>query len=105
MRHTDVSGPTPANIDRYVPGKGSRSRSPLPRRRDGRPPGTRRERGERSERGSRGGREGGGSRRPKKTQEELDAEMDDYFGGGAKANGETEAAPAMTQNDDIEMAE
>jgi hypothetical protein len=31
--------------------------------------------------------------------------MDDYFGGGAKANGEAEAATATALNDDIEMAE
>jgi THO complex subunit 4 len=108
VRHSDVSGPPPSNVDRYVPGQGSRSRSPMPRRRDGRRPGARRERGER------GGR-GGGERlardgRPKKTQEELDAEMEDYW--GAKENGTegaegTAEAPATTTAamDDIDMIE
>lgn len=109
VRHTDVSGPTPANIDRYVPSKGSRSRSPMPRRREGgRPPGARRERGERT--GGRG-REGagGGNRRPKKTQEELDAEMEDYWGGAAGPkeadNGDAPATGIMEIEADIEMAE
>lgn len=104
VRRTDVSGPPPPNVDRYVPGQGRSSRSPRPRRRDGRPPGARRERGGR-------GREGGRSeRRPKKTQEELDAEMEDYWGSGAKAaaNGDA-AAPALAAPidaaGDIEMAE
>ncbi|ORY66320.1 uncharacterized protein BCR38DRAFT_366782, partial [Pseudomassariella vexata] len=68
------------NIDRYVPGGGRRSRSPLPRRRGGgRRPGARREGGAHSgQNEERKGREG----RPKKTQEELDAEMADYFAPG-----------------------
>jgi THO complex subunit 4 len=103
VRHTDVSGPTPANIDRYVPGKGRRSRSPLPRRRGGRPPGERRERGERNGRGR--GEGGGGGRRPRKTQEELDAEMEDYWTGGAKENGASETAPVAEPEGDVEMAE
>jgi THO complex subunit 4 len=99
IRHSDVSGPPPSNVDRYVPGRGSRSRSPRPRQREGRRPGARRERGER-----RGGGRGGGERlardgRPKKTQEELDAEMEDYW--GAKENG-TEGGAVAT---DIEMVE
>lgn len=63
----------------------------MPRRRDGRPPGQRRERGDRSDRGGRGreGGGGGGGRRPKKTQEELDAEMEDYWGSGAAKENET----------------
>lgn len=81
-------------IDRYIPGQRSRSRSPAPRRRGGgRRPGARREGGGREG----GGREGGGreesgrgdsnrgargNARGKKTQEELDAEMADYFGSG-----------------------
>jgi THO complex subunit 4 len=102
-RHTDVSGPVPVGIDRYVPGKGSRSRSPMPRRREGRPPGVRRERGERRG-GARDG--GGGTRRPRKTQEELDAEMEDYWGsGGAKENGDAVADAATGAEGDIEMAE
>ena len=120
IRHSDVSGPIPANVDRYVPGQHTRSRSPMPRRREGRPPGGRRERGERGDRRGRGGRgEGrgggrGGDRvardgRPKKTQEELDAEMEDYW--GAKESGTDSAAPAATTaattagEDDIAMIE
>ena len=123
IRHSDVSGPIPANVDRYVPGQHTRSRSPMPRRREGRPPGGRRERGERGERGDRRGRGGrgegrgggrGGDRvardgRPKKTQEELDAEMEDYW--GAKESGTDSAAPAATTaattagEDDIAMIE
>lgn len=109
IRHSDVSGPAPDGVDRYVPGRsGRRSRSPMPRRRDGRRPGARRERGERTG--------GGGTRaapRPKKTQEELDAEMEDYWGGGNKESGDagtsaTAAASepaAATIEGDIEMAE
>lgn len=101
IRHSDVSGPPPTNVDRYVPGKGSRSRSPMPRRREGRRPGARRERGERG--GGRGGDRMSKDGRPKKTQEELDAEMEDYW--GAKENGTaTEAAPSAAQ-DDIDMIE
>lgn len=101
IRHSDVSGPPPSNVDRYVPGRGSRSRSPRPRQREGRRPGARRERGER-----RGGGRGGGERlardgRPKKTQEELDAEMEDYW--GAKENGADGAG--VTAEADIEMVE
>lgn len=99
VRHTDVSGPIPAGIDRYIPGKGSRSRSPMPRRREGRPPGARRERNTRAREG------GGGTRRPKKTQEELDAEMEDYWStGGANGNGDVGSAAAELEAD-IEMAE
>ncbi|TVY13583.1 THO complex subunit 4A [Lachnellula arida] len=107
IRHSDVSGPPPTNVDRYVPGQGSRSRSPAPRRRDGRRPGARRERGER--RGGRGGRGGENlarDGRPKKTQEELDAEMEDYWGG--KENGASADAPAESTApavDDVEMVE
>ncbi|ELR06275.1 hypothetical protein VC83_05033 [Pseudogymnoascus destructans] len=112
VRHSDVSGPPPPNVDRYVPGRDRSSRSPMTRRRDGRPPGARRERGDRSDRGD-SRREAGGrsARRPKKTQEELDAEMEDYWGGGAKENGADKpsgaAAPAASANTtgDIEMAE
>ncbi|CAK7267259.1 hypothetical protein SEPCBS119000_002455 [Sporothrix epigloea] len=91
---TSVSAAARQGIDRYVPeGTGSdrlsRSRSPGPRRRGhgggggggGRRPGERR--GARNGQKN-GGRDdannnGGGNRRPRKTQEELDAEMADYF--------------------------
>lgn len=103
-------------IDRYRPGGSGRgrSRSPLPRREGGRRPGARREGG----RGGRGGRGGEKSQvertrngRPRKTQEELDAEMEDYFGGGG-ANQENAAPAAEASNgaaasgpaeDDIDM--
>lgn len=74
--------------DRYRPGGiSSRSRSPLPgRRRDGGGgggssaggPGRRRRDGGGGRRGGERGRDG----RPRKTQEELDAEMEDYFAAG-----------------------
>lgn len=111
IRHSDVSKPPPSNVDRYIPGQGRQprdSRSPAPRRRDGRRPGVRRG-------GERGGR-GGGDRermskdgRPKKTQEELDAEMEDYWGANnAAAAAEGSAGtPAATvpkvAEDDIDM--
>lgn len=106
IRHSDVSGPPPTNVDRYVPGRTSRSRSPRPRggrgRGDGRRPGARRERGDRNE----GGGRGGGERmskdgRPRKTQEELDAEMEDYWGG--KDNNAPAADPAPVA--DVDMIE
>ena len=100
IRHSDVRGPAPSNVDRYVPGQGSRSRSPLPRRREGRRPGARRERGERS---GRGGDRLAKDGRPKKTQEELDAEMEDYW--GQKENGTAEVATTTAAQDDIDMIE
>lgn len=125
-RRYDEEDAARRGIDRYVPGGGSRSRSPMPPRRGagGRRPGARREGGrdQDSARGGRGGR-GGGARaertntpRPKKTQEELDAEMEDYFnanGGAAEPAAEAaaeavaprEAAPAPAHADDIDMIE
>ncbi|KAI1657882.1 RNA-binding domain-containing protein [Daldinia decipiens] len=109
-------------VDRYVPGGGSRSRSPLPRRRGGgggRRPGAQREGREgRGGREGREGREGGGTPngreragrdgRPKKTQEELDAEMADYF----NPSGSNDTAPAaetagaiVSAIDDVDMIE
>jgi THO complex subunit 4 len=41
--------------------------------------------------------------RPKKTQEELDAEMEDYW--GAKENGNGNEAAATEAQDDIDMIE
>ena len=103
-------------MDRYVPA--SRSRSPPIRRgtprEPGRRPGQRRE-----DTGRRGGRrprtdeEGrplvGG--RPKKTADELDAEMDDYFNSGkaddgSHANGAAQGnggAPAPAAEEDTDM--
>lgn len=105
------------------------SRSPLPgrrapRERGGRRPGVRREENARG--GGRGGKKGEGrpGARPKKTAEELDAEMEDYFGGGGGGNGAEHnesaqqqqsngggaaapaaAAPAAVGDDDIDMIE
>jgi THO complex subunit 4 len=115
----------PEGVDRYEPG-GRDSRSPMPgrrggggRERGGRRPGARRE--ETGRGGGRGKREDGkpsGGPRPKKTAEELDAEMEDYFGGGgagAETNngnaqqqnggGSAPAAPAAVGDDDIDMIE
>ena len=101
-------------IDRYIP-SGSRSRSPYAhsRREGGRRPGARRERGGRSQQGEEGGGRAERNARPKKTQEELDAEMEDYFGGGGGGGGAaattTTAAAAPVANgghagdDDIDM--
>lgn len=99
------------NIDRYVPGgrSGSQRRSPLPPRRGG---GDSR-RGSRrpGERQRKPQTDGEGHKlvqgRPRKTQEELDQEMEDYFGGGSKA-AESAPAPAATAVDnagDVDMIE
>ncbi|KAF4955508.1 hypothetical protein FGADI_4481 [Fusarium gaditjirri] len=111
-------------IDRYVPGQGPR-RSPMPRQggrgrgQGGRRPGARRD-GRDGGRDQEGGRGGRGNPRGKKTQEELDAEMADYFGGGddaqaAEPDDQRGAAPAQTEapaqnqahaaTDDIDMIE
>ena len=126
-RRSDVSRPAPDNIDRYVPGQ-TRALSPGRRgagRDGGRMPGERRDRGGRvgGERrgGDRDGVENGEPRmvngRPRKTQEELDAEMEDYWGSAASAaagsdaaRATTAAAPAVMQkttaaDDDIDMIE
>ena len=114
--------PTPENVDRYVPGRRlSRSRSPVKRRGtprgSGRPPGQRRDERSRGER--QGGVDDGGRRtaggRPKKTAEELDAEMADYFGKSADApasngqvtaqNGTNAAAQTQMVDEDIDMIE
>ena len=102
-RRSDTTRGAPENIDRYVPGQRSGTRDTS--RRGGRRPGEKRER-----------RDGdGGSRlvngRPRKTAEELDAEMDDYWGSagaapaenGNKASGVTSATGAG--GDDIDMIE
>ncbi|KAK1754939.1 hypothetical protein QBC47DRAFT_204578 [Echria macrotheca] len=97
-------------VDRYRPGgQASRSRSPLPNRRreGGRRPGARRDgggrRGGRDE-GEKGGRGGRPAARPRKTQEELDAEMENYFGGNSgSANGTAAAAASGPAEDDIDM--
>jgi len=86
-RRDPTRKPTPPGIDRYVPPERRRERDnrertqPGPRSAVGRENGGRGRRGGRGERGDGGGRAAGsGSVRPKKTVEELDAEMNDYFG-------------------------
>lgn len=88
------SRPSRPDVDRYVPRERRASRSPIRRRgtprESGRRPGARREESGRGGRGGRGGIRGGRGDgegraatqgRPKKTAEELDAEMDNYWGG------------------------
>ncbi|KAL8738277.1 MAG: hypothetical protein Q9181_000912 [Wetmoreana brouardii] len=94
-RRSDVSKPAPEGVDRYVPppaGGGRNSRAPRPRspRRAG------------DDARSRGGERRGGGRenagaRPRKTQEELDKEMDDYWG-PAVQNESGAAAATGAQN-------
>ncbi|KAI0106203.1 hypothetical protein GGR51DRAFT_518222 [Nemania sp. FL0031] len=97
--------PTDRAIDRYVPEGGRRSHSPKPRRR-GRRVGVRRDNG-----GEGAGRSTGRDGRPKKTQEELDAEMADYFDKSSKsatgAAGTTTGANESTAQaaDDVDMIE
>ncbi|KAK5695715.1 hypothetical protein LTR17_024439 [Elasticomyces elasticus] len=105
------SKPAPEHIDRYVPGHSSRS--PIRRRgtprEPGRRPGARREDGGRGG-GRRGGRGDGEGRptggRPRKTAEELDAEMADYWGNKSeeKSNGAAAAGQngaAATEDEDM----
>lgn len=104
-RPSDVTKPAPPNIDRYVPGE--RRRSPLSRRDTPRSEGGGRRFGERRDdgnrRGGRGRGRGDGPRtangRPRKTQEELDAEMEDYWGSkDAAAEGGANGAPQAARN-------
>jgi THO complex subunit 4 len=91
-RRSDVSKPPPEHIDRYIPGSGQRS----PVRRNGagggRRPGERRDQKKRTDSQNRPAANG----RPRKTQEELDQEMDDYWGtanvGGTENTVENAAA-------------
>ena len=109
VKRTDTSKPAPEGVDRYVPEDRSRTRSPIRR-------GRRAEDGRGSGRGR--GRETGNGR-PRKTQEDLDKEMEDYWGsrgktevnGGvpAKANGEAipvdDATTVTIDDGDIDMIE
>lgn len=110
-RRSDVSKPAPDHIDRYVPGQRPPARRTGDRRAGGR---------ESRPRAENGGRRLVGGR-PRKTQEELDQEMEDYWGGNNNAGAETAevqpgaeavqpveapaaAAPAPA-DDDIDMIE
>ena len=99
-RRSDTTKPPPENIDRYIPGqRDSRSSS----HRGGRRPGERRERAPRDTDGQRMA-----NGRPRKTAEELDAEMDDYWGGAhneGPATTNAAPAPAPAAGDDIDMIE
>lgn len=114
-RRSDVRRAPPENIDRYIPGErnNSRRRSPAPSRRgnDGRRGGRRP--GERQRRSPGAGGDSEGHKmsqgRPKKTQEELDAEMDDYWGtkdtnGPAVASGRESGLTAPFDGD-VDMIE
>jgi len=93
-RRSNVSKPAPENIDRYVPGENN-GRRRSPRRntdRGSRRPGQRRPRD--SQKDPEGHLVVGG--RPRKTAEELDAEMDNYF---SKPNAEE----GVKLDDDIDM--
>ncbi|KAJ9129535.1 RNA-binding domain-containing protein [Coniochaeta hoffmannii] len=100
------------DVDSYRP-SGSRSPRPRGRREGGRRPGGR---GEGRGRGGRGGERGGdrggerGERtgrdgRPRKTQEELDAEMDSYFNAQQQANGAGAGNGVGAANDNAGNAE
>ncbi|KAJ5794881.1 RNA binding protein [Penicillium paradoxum] len=103
---SDVTKPAPDNIDRYVPGQRSSQRSP-----------NRRSGGRRGGRDNRQPTERRSNARPRKTQEELDQEMEDYWGGANTGADEATApaqdvpqqtAPAPTAtaaDDDIDMIE
>ncbi|KAI0022403.1 hypothetical protein F4780DRAFT_196189 [Xylariomycetidae sp. FL0641] len=94
--------PNHEGIDRYVPPRSRRGRGGGGGGGGGRRPGARRE-ADTSERDSnRTGRDG----RPKKTQEELDADMDDYWkpGGGAETAAADNGQAAPT-GDDVDMIE
>ena len=119
-RRTDTSKPPPDGVDRYIPPAGgsrrrrSRTRSPRLRSSIGRARSPIHSRGERfrGDEKERGPRIVNG--RPRKTQEELDQEMEDYWGSKAEENGgvigganvekkEEAVAPAVVEDDDIDM--
>ncbi|KAL8924017.1 MAG: hypothetical protein Q9208_004301 [Pyrenodesmia sp. 3 TL-2023] len=95
-RRSDVTKPPPQGVDRYVPSPGGRNRvrSRSPRRvrgvdHSGRVRGGRERRGGRSE---------NSGARPRKTQEELDKEMEDYWGLAAGRPNGASAVNAGVQN-------
>lgn len=98
-RRSDVSKPAPSHIDRYVPGQSSSGRLAGN--------GQRESERDRSDRRMVNGR-------PRKTQDELDQEMDDYWGtantGAGAADNQTAqqiapASAAAAGDDDIDMIE
>lgn len=113
VRRSDVSKPAPDHIDRYVPGQRSPNRRTGDGRRRGGPRRDDRNRGD----GQQQQRTANG--RPRKTQEELDQEMEDYWGGSANAGAGAadqaavpdepqQIAPASTAaagDDDVDMIE
>lgn len=119
-RRHDADDAARKGIDRYIPG-GRRDRSRSPGggrdRRGGRRPGARRDGARRdgNDSGRDGnGRGGRGNPRGKKSAQELDDEMADYFTGGANNGAENTgadaAAPAETAapaptGDDVDMIE
>ena len=106
-RRNRSTSPRRNDVDRYVPRRGSHS--PIRRRgtprEGGRRPGARRE-----DSGRRGGRRGdtegrpAGGARPRKTAEELDAEMNDYWGGAATDHG-VQAANGEKRDPQVRTAE
>ena len=111
-RRTNTSKPPPEGVDRYVPGQSGRNRRSRTRSPRGRSPISRRRSPVRRRDDRDGGR--GGERngprivggRPRKTQEELDREMEDYWGSKEEQNGSTTEKQAETAGGDdmdIEM--
>lgn len=105
-RRSDVSKPPPEHIDRYIPGqRSSRNRNDGGRNRG------RRDNRDRND----GRRDRNTSGRPRKTQEQLDQELEDYWGSGNAQNDTTvetgaattapPPAPAAAGDDDIDMIE
>jgi THO complex subunit 4 len=91
-RRDPTRKPTPPGIDRYVPPERRRERE---RTQGGPRPAAPPQRERRGGRGRTGrGERGSGNVRPKKTVEELDAEMNDYFGSAQEENATPAAAAA-----------
>ena len=97
-RRTNTDKPPPDGVDRYVPSpdrsRRRRSRTRSPRRRSpvsrNRSPPRGRGRGGRDVRDREGGQKMANGR-PRKTQDELDAEMEEYWNKRGEANGSTGA--------------
>lgn len=116
VRRSDVSKPPPEHIDRYVPGQRSPRRRNDGGRSRGRRPGERGDARNRTDGAATRGRQTTNAR-PKKTQEELDQEMEDYWSTTNAANGSADngtlappvdSVPAVDPaagDDDIDMIE